>query len=104
MLASIKGKSAFVKELLAHGADPNAEDSVFYFYLMSLMSDRRLYSFWLNLQDNWTPLLCAAKENFTSICVELLNHGADIEHRDMVSVYIESLTKFFVLNISHYLN
>nr|CAG4641467.1 EOG090X019S [Eurycercus lamellatus] len=60
LLASIKGKSAFVRELLAHGADPNAEDI-----------------------DNWTPLLCAAKGDFSTICVELLNHGANIEQRDM---------------------
>jgi ankyrin repeat-rich membrane spanning protein len=36
------------------------------------------------LQDNWSALLCAAKEGYADICLELLEHGADIEHRDMV--------------------
>lgn len=62
MLAAAKGRSSFVRELLAHGADPNAEDA-----------------------DNWTALLCAAKEGHTDICLQLLEHNADIEHRDMVS-------------------
>ncbi len=84
MLASIKGKNAIVKELLAHGADPNVEDSVHIFLFLILNCDRNLIAFGKILQDNWTPLLCAAKENFTSICAELLNHGANIEHRDMV--------------------
>lgn len=35
-------------------------------------------------QDNWTALLCAAKEGHTDVCLELLEHGADLEHRDMV--------------------
>lgn len=61
MLAATKGRSSFVRELLAHGADPNAEDS-----------------------DNWTALLCAAKEGHTDICLQLLEHNADIEHHDMV--------------------
>lgn len=38
----------------------------------------------LIIQDNWTALICAAKEGHTDICTELLDHGADIEHRDMV--------------------
>jgi ankyrin repeat protein len=32
VLASIKGKNAIVKELLAHGADPNVEDSVHIYF------------------------------------------------------------------------
>jgi hypothetical protein len=39
---------------------------------------------WILLQDNWSALLCAAKEGYADICMELLEHGADIEHRDMV--------------------
>jgi len=31
-------------------------------------------------------LLCAAKEGHADICAELLAHGADIEHRDMVCI------------------
>lgn len=61
MLAASKGRSSFVRELLAHGADPNAEDA-----------------------DNWTALLCAAKEGHTDICLQLLEQNANIEHRDMV--------------------
>jgi len=38
----------------------------------------------LDFQDNWTALICAAKEGHSDICSELLNHGADIVHRDMV--------------------
>lgn len=60
ILAANKGKSAFVRELLAHGADPNAEDS-----------------------DNWTSLLCAAKEGYADIVLQLLENNADIEHRDL---------------------
>ncbi|XP_015122947.1 kinase D-interacting substrate of 220 kDa B isoform X2 [Diachasma alloeum] len=58
--ASSKGKIQFVRELINHGADVNAEDA-----------------------DNWTALLCAAKEGHTDVCLELLDHGADLEHRDM---------------------
>nr|CAD7439792.1 unnamed protein product [Timema bartmani] len=61
IVAAGKGKLLFVRELVNHGADVNAEDA-----------------------DNWTALLCAAKEGFTDICVELLEHGADLEHRDLV--------------------
>ncbi|RLU26571.1 hypothetical protein DMN91_000367 [Ooceraea biroi] len=60
ILAAIKGKIHFVRELINHGADVNAEDA-----------------------DNWTALLCAAKEGHTEICLELLEHGAELEHRDM---------------------
>lgn len=62
MVAASKGKSNFVRELLAHGADPNAEDN-----------------------DNWTALLCAAKEGHYDIVLQLLEHNAEIDHRDMVS-------------------
>lgn len=61
MLASSKGRSDFVRELLAHDADVNAEDA-----------------------DNWTALLCAAKEGHLHICLQLIEHGAEIEHREMV--------------------
>jgi ankyrin repeat-rich membrane spanning protein len=60
MLAATKGRSAFVRELLTHGADPNVEDS-----------------------DSWTALLCASKEGHADIVLQLLEHSADIEHRDM---------------------
>ncbi|XP_061940332.1 kinase D-interacting substrate of 220 kDa isoform X3 [Apis cerana] len=60
ILAATKGKIHFVRELINHGADVNAEDG-----------------------DNWTALLCAAKEGHTDVCLELLEHGADLEHRDM---------------------
>ncbi|XP_076680396.1 ankyrin repeat-rich membrane spanning isoform X3 [Andrena cerasifolii] len=60
ILAAAKGKIHFVRELINHGADVNAEDG-----------------------DNWTALLCAAKEGHTDVCLELLEHGADLEHRDM---------------------
>ncbi|XP_024226522.1 kinase D-interacting substrate of 220 kDa isoform X7 [Bombus impatiens] len=60
ILAASKGKIHFVRELINHGADVNAEDA-----------------------DNWTALLCAAKEGHTDVCLELLEHGADLEHRDM---------------------
>ncbi|XP_076173301.1 ankyrin repeat-rich membrane spanning isoform X4 [Ptiloglossa arizonensis] len=60
ILAATKGKIHFVRELINHGADINAEDG-----------------------DNWTALLCAAKEGHTDVCLELLEHGAELEHRDM---------------------
>lgn len=65
MLASTKGRSDFVRELLVHEADVNAEDA-----------------------DNWTALLCAAKEGHLDICLQLIEHGSEIEHRDMVSVQV----------------
>lgn len=61
MVAAAKGKTSFVRELLAHGADPNAEDA-----------------------DSWTALLCAAKEGHRDICLQLLEQNAEVEHRDMV--------------------
>ncbi|XP_057327504.1 kinase D-interacting substrate of 220 kDa B isoform X4 [Microplitis mediator] len=60
ILSASKGKIQFVRELINHGADVNAEDA-----------------------DNWTALLCAAKEGHTDVCLELLEHGADLEHRDL---------------------
>ncbi|EFN63057.1 Ankyrin repeat-rich membrane spanning protein [Camponotus floridanus] len=60
IFAATKGKLHFVRELINHGADVNAEDA-----------------------DDWSALLCAAKEGHTEVCLELLEHGADLEHRDM---------------------
>ena len=37
------------------------------------------------LQDNWSALLNASKHGHAEIVSELLNAGADIEHKDMVS-------------------
>lgn len=62
-MAATKGRIGFVRELLSHGADPNAEDG-----------------------DSWSGLQCAAKEGFVDVCHELLEHGADIDHREMVSI------------------
>ena len=39
--------------------------------------------FW---QDSWTALLDAAKEGFAEIVLLLLEAGANIEHRDTVSI------------------
>jgi hypothetical protein len=44
---------------------------------------------WVLFQDNWSALLCAAKEGYADICMELLEHGADIDHRDMVWYFHE---------------
>lgn len=52
--------SAFVKELVLRGADIQSEDF-----------------------DNWTALLYATKGGHYEIVQYLLDHGADIEHRDM---------------------
>lgn len=62
MVAAAKGRSAMVRELLTHGADPNLEDN-----------------------DSWSALLCAAKEGYVDIVLQLLEHNAAIDHRDMVS-------------------
>lgn len=62
MVAAGKGQTAFVKELLSHGADVNAQDL-----------------------DNWTALLCATKSGHLEIVELLVENGADIEHREMVS-------------------
>ncbi|XP_065155754.1 uncharacterized protein [Atheta coriaria] len=60
MVAASKGRTRFVRELLEMGADPNAADA-----------------------DNWSALLCAAKEGHADICCLLLENNAEIEHRDM---------------------
>lgn len=62
MVASSRGLIAFVRELISRGADIQAEDS-----------------------DNWTALLNAAKNGHFDILQLLIEHGADYEHRDMVS-------------------
>ncbi|XP_016843312.1 kinase D-interacting substrate of 220 kDa B isoform X3 [Nasonia vitripennis] len=59
ILSASRGKIHFVRELINHGGDVNAEDA-----------------------DNWTALLFAAKEGFNDVCIELLEHGAALEHRD----------------------
>lgn len=71
IVASTKGKGGFVRELLAHGADPNAEDN-----------------------DSWTALLCASKEGHYDIVLQLLEHNAEIDHRDMVGIF-EPQHRFF---------
>lgn len=55
--------TAFVKELILRGADIQAED-----------------------YDNWTALLYATKGGHYEIVQYLLDHGADIEHREMGGV------------------
>lgn len=35
--------------------------------------------------DNWTALLCASKEGYLDVCRELLDHGAEVDHRDIGS-------------------
>lgn len=62
MVACGKGRSAMVRELLTHDADPNLEDN-----------------------DGWTALLCGSKEGHVDIVLQLLEHNAAIDHRDMVS-------------------
>ncbi|XP_035709866.1 kinase D-interacting substrate of 220 kDa B isoform X2 [Folsomia candida] len=60
MVATAKGKLNFVRALLEHGADINAEDV-----------------------DNWTPLLFAAREGFDEIVADLIDHGAGLDHKDI---------------------
>ncbi|XP_021704250.1 kinase D-interacting substrate of 220 kDa isoform X4 [Aedes aegypti] len=60
MIASGRGATSFVKELIARGADVQAQDL-----------------------DNWSALLFAAKAGHVDIVEILLDNGADIEHRDM---------------------
>uniref|UniRef100_A0A4Y0BCQ0 Uncharacterized protein n=2 Tax=Anopheles funestus TaxID=62324 RepID=A0A4Y0BCQ0_ANOFN len=60
MVASGRGASHFVKELLSRGADVQAQDL-----------------------DNWTALHFAAKAGHVSIVEILLDNGAELEHRDM---------------------
>lgn len=63
MVASGRGTVSFVKELIAFGADVQAVDL-----------------------DNWSPLLYAAKGGYLEVIEILVEHGADIEHKDMVSL------------------
>jgi ankyrin repeat-rich membrane spanning protein len=63
MVASARGLVPYVKELIARGADVQAVDL-----------------------DNWTPLLNAAKGGHLEVIEILLDHGAEIEHKDMVGI------------------
>lgn len=67
MVAASRGLITFVRELISRGADIQAEDN-----------------------DNWTALLNAAKSGHFDILQLLIEHGADYEHRDMVSCFILS--------------
>ncbi|XP_058836220.1 kinase D-interacting substrate of 220 kDa isoform X4 [Topomyia yanbarensis] len=60
MIASGRGAANFAKELLARGADIQAQDL-----------------------DSWSALQFAAKAGHVDIVEILLDNGADIEHRDM---------------------
>jgi len=46
-------------------------------------------------QDNWTALLNAAREGFAEVVLLLLEAGANIEHRDTVSVLLLIITSNF---------
>lgn len=63
MVVAGRGLTVFVREFLARGADVQAEDN-----------------------DNWTALICAAKNGHFDIVQLLIDHGTDIEHRDMVNI------------------
>lgn len=51
----------------------------------------------LLIQDQWCALLCAAKEGHADVCIELLDNGADIEHKDMVRM-VYSHVAYFLLD------
>jgi len=40
-------------------------------------------------QDNWTALLNAAREGFAEVVLLLLEAGANVEHRDTVSILLK---------------
>lgn len=80
MVAASKGRSAMVQELLAHGADPNLEDN-----------------------DSWTALLCASKEGHVDIVLQLLEHNAAVDHRDMVSTTIIFIQIYELTRVKSYL-
>ena len=61
MIAASRGSTHFVRELIILGSDVNSSDL-----------------------DSWTALLCATKGGHLEIVEILVEHGADIEHREMV--------------------
>ena len=61
MYASGKGVTQFAREFITRGADIQTEDL-----------------------DSWTALLSAAKNGHLEVVELLIDHGANIEHRDMV--------------------
>lgn len=83
MHAAARGSSAaaFVKELVLRGADIQTED-----------------------YDNWTALLYATKAGHLDIVQYLLDHGADVEHREMGGMYsfmVSACTYFQLKMICH---
>jgi len=66
MVVAGRGLTAFVREFLARGADVQAEDL-----------------------DNWTALLCASRNGHFDVVQLLLDHGAEVEHRDMVGPFLK---------------
>lgn len=62
MVAATRGLISFVKELVSRNADVHAQDL-----------------------DSWTALLCAAKGGHLEVIQYILDHGAELEHRDMVN-------------------
>ena len=48
-----------------------------------------------SIQDNWSALLYSAKEGHLEIVIELLERGADIEHKDLVQKLEQIFKKCF---------
>ena len=48
-----------------------------------------------SIQDNWSALLYSAKEGHLEIVIELLERGADIEHKDLVKKIGTNIQKMF---------
>lgn len=73
------------------------------FFFPNFFFSRFQLSKFRSIQDNWTALLCAAKEGHSDICLELFEHGADLEHRDMVRKINGNFTIFPFLFFSLFL-
>ena len=81
------GHAATAELLLAHGADPNIQDtvSIFSFFFYVVLKYRLSLSSWSQQNEN-TALMFASVKGLTATAEILLVHGADPNIQGSVSI------------------